>query len=86
MQLVMDNSVLKIADMHKHLRITVLSNTKWKKQAESIYNQRPNTFHIFGNLNIDSREKYYVKCTVCISVHCWNTLVKYGMVKRIKTV
>ena len=36
MQLVMDNSVLKIVDMHKHLGVTLSSNNKWNKHVELI--------------------------------------------------
>ena len=36
MQLVMDNSVLKIVDMHKHLGVTLSSNNKWYKHVELI--------------------------------------------------
>ena len=36
MQLVMDNFVLKIVDMHKHLGVTLSSNNKWNKHVELI--------------------------------------------------
>ena len=36
MQLVMDDSVLKIVDMHKHLGVTLSFNNKWNKHVELI--------------------------------------------------
>ena len=36
MQLVMNNFVLKIVDMHKHLGVALLSNNKWNKYVELI--------------------------------------------------
>ena len=36
MQLVMDNFVLKIVDMHKHLGVILSSNNKWNKHVELI--------------------------------------------------
>ena len=42
MQLVMDNSVLKIVDMHKDLGVTLSSNKKWNKHRELIIKSASN--------------------------------------------
>ena len=83
MQLVMDKSVLKIVDIHKHLGVTLSSNNKWNKHVELVIKTASEQVSYLRKAKYQFTKEIFSKlyCIVLYSVNC---IVLYPFIVRIR--
>ena len=86
-ELIMDNTVLKIVEIHKHLGVFISSNNKWSKHIDSLTESTSKQISFLRKIKYQfSKKKKKKKKKLLILYiivptfdHCLNTLVKFGM-------